>query len=323
MFKKIAIFLCATCSIFSNQLELSGNHLDEPLMEKMISLFHVDTLIETGTFQGTTAKLAGKHFKEVYTIELAPKLFKKAQERLKKHRNIHCLQGHSGEKISEILPKIKKGRVLFWLDAHYSGGPTAKGTSNSAIRDELSGIKKSGLKNGVILIDDLRGFHGKPESVEWEGGYPSASELKKLLLEINPDYAFHVIGDMAIAYPKEDNIAVSPLVEACTMSRLEESSEEAAAAKESVILSLAAAPEAAALDDIYRAYVEPATEASCVHYIVWKGLLSAGRGEHKTAQECFQKALASGYDHPRIRGYLAAAEAELDKSLKSQVVSSP
>jgi hypothetical protein len=41
-----------------------------------------------------------------------------------------------------------------------------------------------------------------------------------LILRINTGYRFAVIGDTLIAYPQEEDIAVSSVVHACTISRL-------------------------------------------------------------------------------------------------------
>jgi len=303
--------LGSKASFATGSLELSGNHLDEPLMQKLISLFHVETLVETGTFEGGTAALASRHFKEVHTIELAHKLFKKASKLVKNIPNVHCYEGHSGDVIAVIGPKLK-GKTLFWLDAHYSGGSTAKGASNSAIRDEIAAIKKSGLKNSIILIDDIRGFQGKPEKVAFFGGYPSIKELKELLLTINPEYEFWVLGDMAIAYPKTENVAVSPLVKACTLSRSFDGQEmdiQAVIEEEEQFKNQAKLQETGAIDALYNAYfVQMKETTNITHYLVWEGLVSSGKGEFSKAIDCLSKAISYGYDHWRVYWYLANAQ---------------
>jgi len=326
MLHRIALMALSALSLCAYDLELAGNHLDEPLMEKLTSLFHVDTLIETGTYRGDTAALASKHFRDVYTIELAPKLYKKAQKRFAKTRNVHCLLGHSGTVFSKLLPQLKNRKLLFWLDAHFSGGPTAKGECNTAIRDEIAAIQKAGLQGCVILIDDIRGFHGKSEDVEWYGGYPSIPQLRDMITAFDPNYAFYVLGDTAIAFPK-CSLSISPLVEACTASRLSLDSEEALLEAEKAIRLEASTPEALVLDQIHQAYVEPATETQTFHYLLWKGLLLSARGDHAGSADLLKKTVSAGYDHWRVRWYLArelqalgdiqGAVAELDRVIEA------
>ncbi|MDD3159854.1 MAG: hypothetical protein PHQ98_02720, partial [Candidatus ainarchaeum sp.] len=64
-----------------------------------------------------------------------------------------------------------KHPAIFWLDAHYSGGNTAKGKQNSPILQELNLIFKSKL-NHIILIDDANYFGTK--------GYPTIEVVTKL-----------------------------------------------------------------------------------------------------------------------------------------------
>lgn len=333
MIKKLLFLLCyAAAPLFSDCLCMSGNHLDAPLMEKLVSLFGIETLVETGTFEGKTAALASRYFKEVHTIELSHQLFKKASKRLKKLSNVHQYEGHSGDLIKTIGPKLK-GKTLFWLDAHYSGGGTAKGTTNSAIRDEIAAIKESGLKNSIILIDDIREFQGKPESVAFFGGYPSIKELKELLLTVNPDYELWVLGDMAIAYSKTENITVSPLVKACTLSRSFDGQEidaEVVIAEEQILKNSARIPEASVIDALHTAYSIRQNETpNTAHYLLWEGLVLSGREEYSKAIECMRKAISYGYDHWRVYWYLANAQyanqeiANTKSSLKKVVQAAP
>lgn len=79
--------------------------------------------IESGTFlgQGTTTLI--KYFNKVYTIEIEDTLFNNAKESFKYNKNIICLHGDSKKVISELSldTDIKNEKILFWLDAHWSG----------------------------------------------------------------------------------------------------------------------------------------------------------------------------------------------------------
>ena len=91
------------------------------------------------------------------------------------------------------MPKVLKDinkPCLFWLDAHYSGGSTAKGQTNTPVIDELECILNH--KNGnehVILIDDARLF--VPEN-----DYPAVEEIKNLVLSTCPNWTFKVKDDI-------------------------------------------------------------------------------------------------------------------------------
>jgi tetratricopeptide (TPR) repeat protein len=311
MYKKMCFVLVAgMTAVFSQpRLEMSGDHLDEALMQRLIELFHVDVLVETGTYMGTTAEKASKYFKEVHTVELSEKLHKDAQERLKAITNIHCHQGHSGDVLKALLPKVE-GRVLFWLDAHWSGGVTALGTTKSAIRDELSAINASVQKeNCVILIDDIRAFHGKKEDAAFFGGYPTLKELQALL---PANYEFYVLGDVAIAYPKSEVVEVSPLVKAVTTSRfydIKDPMTDELLSVEEVIRKSANEEEAQVIDRIYRDFVTKESEKYTTHYLIWEGLLSLERKNFAQAAKCFERAIARKYNHWRIHWYLAQAQA--------------
>lgn len=311
------LFCVASSSCFSksneliNVIELSDNHLDTKLMKKMKKTFQVDVLVETGTFTGDTAAKARDIFKEIHTIELSPHYHSYATQKLSGYPNIHCHLGHSGDVLNKIIPQIN-GRILFWLDAHWSGSDTAKGNTNSAICEEITAIKRSGVKDSVILIDDIRAFQGFSESVtEFYGGYPSINRLKELILEINSDYEFWIIGDVALAYPSQEAVAPSSLVKACTQSRLFDSLSASDGlqiiAEEKTILNAAYVKESKNIMNIYNAFATDAFQNLTYHYSLWEGLVFLGRHDYKKAEKCFNQVLQGGYTHWRVYWYLANA----------------
>jgi len=64
------------------------------------------------------------------------------------------------------------GRILFWLDGHYSGEGTACGDQVSPILQELDLIKAHPRRDHCILIDDSRLFTGVD-------GYPTLKATKR------------------------------------------------------------------------------------------------------------------------------------------------
>jgi hypothetical protein len=154
---------------------------------------HINILIETGTFQGEMVRKCRGHFQKIWTIELDEQLSRRAEKRLSRFKNIHVIQGNSPSKLSDILTVIKEP-VLFWLDAHYSGGITTKGDSDTPILDELQVILAHGIKRHVILIDDIRCFG--------QGDYPGLDEVKRQLYRINPDFQISVANDILRCEPQ-------------------------------------------------------------------------------------------------------------------------
>ena len=90
--------------------------------------------------------------------------------------------GDSVKTLPEMLSTFTC-RGTFWLDAHYSGGETARMESyDSPIIQELSEISKHPVNDHVIVIDDADlCFKGYSD-------YPNFNQIKNKILEINSDY---------------------------------------------------------------------------------------------------------------------------------------
>ena len=136
-----------------------------------------NVFVETGTYKGDTLEACRSHFKELYSIELSPELFRGSRDRFVGVQNIHIYEGNSGELLPEIVKKINEP-ALFWLDAHYSGGETAQGPEDSPIVKELDFLLNYSAFNNCILIDDARCFNGK-------SGYPRINVLRRMIEEKN------------------------------------------------------------------------------------------------------------------------------------------
>ena len=148
-----------------------------------------EVFIETGTYKGKMVYAVQPHIKEIYSIELSQNHYKKARQKFAGYPNIHILHGQSGLILPEILNDIYKP-CLFWLDAHYSGGSTAKGHLETPIMQEIECIlNHPKAKEHVILIDDARCFTG-------ENDYPTVESLKQLIMNIHPDWFFEVKDDI-------------------------------------------------------------------------------------------------------------------------------
>ena len=154
-----------------------------------IKRFQPEVFIETGTYKGKMVYAGMPYVKEIYSIELDQSHFDRAQKRFAGYSNIHIMQGQSGEVLPKVLEDIDEPS-LFWLDAHWSGGSTAKGNLETPVMQEMKCIlDHNRAADHVILIDDARCFVG-------DNDYPALSELERFVLGIHPDWAFEVKDDI-------------------------------------------------------------------------------------------------------------------------------
>jgi len=124
--------------------------------------------VETGTYMGETLYMMKNSFDELYSIELSSLLYKKALKVFRGISHVTLIHGDSGKQLKLLLKKIEHS-VLFWLDAHYSGGITVRGKQETPIVSEIKAILSHNFKH-TILIDDARCFIGK-------NGYPTLKQL--------------------------------------------------------------------------------------------------------------------------------------------------
>jgi len=150
--------------------------------------YSIKVLIETGTYLGDMVQAQKHSFKEVYSIELAEHLYKRAKKRFRTDTNVTIIQGDSGKVLPKLLSKIEEP-AIFWLDGHYSSGLTAKGDKNCPIYQELDAILTNQMFNHILLIDDARCFIG-------ENDYPTITELTSFIENKNPEYKVEVKNDI-------------------------------------------------------------------------------------------------------------------------------
>jgi hypothetical protein len=206
-----------TVNVSSSYLEFSypkGGYggLSENFLNLLRKTFNVSVLVESGTWLGHTVQEATKQMDEIYSIELSKELYNKAQELFKNNNNVHLFWGSSDKIFKTLLPTLDRNkRILFWLDAHDSYGyQTVGGFKDTPIAEELYAIRDAGITNAILLIDDVRDFFRQLPD------YPTVENLKKLILEVNPDYQFYIFGDLGLAFLPSDNIKVSPLIKLLT-----------------------------------------------------------------------------------------------------------
>ena len=110
-----------------------------------------------------------KHFGEIYSVEYAPQLARRAQKKFQRWPHIHILEGDSQVRVPEVLKSLRQP-ALFWLDAGYYGWAGLQG-DKQRLTVELDAILRHEVKGHVILMDDAHGLNG-------QNGAPTVEGLK-------------------------------------------------------------------------------------------------------------------------------------------------
>ncbi len=147
----------------------------------------IRTLVETGTCRGAMVSKCARAFDKIFTIELDPVLARLAGSRLARFAHVHVRQGDSGRLLREILAIVREP-CLFWLDAHWSGGDTAMGDTETPLVEELQAIIDHGHPGHVVLIDDARMFG--------TGVYPTQAGIEAILFRMNPHARSWIANDV-------------------------------------------------------------------------------------------------------------------------------
>lgn len=264
--------------------------LTNSFLLQLKDLFRAKYFVETGTFLGGTTMHAADVFNSVYTIELSEALHKKALRNFKHYNNIKAYCGDSGQILPQVIHNIESQinesndlnfSVIFFLDAHFSGFPTALGSINTPIKSELNLLLRSSIENLVILIDDLRCFDTNASNIQSDAclrGYPDVNELVDLILKARSNYKIVVFGDSLLAYPEKYKISWSPVVSACTKYRLSNKNDRFSDQSSKKTIAEAKGQEKIAIEDLYNRFWKKLPESYkkygvSRHYLEWYNLI--------------------------------------------------
>lgn len=184
-----------------------------------ISAYKTEAFVETGTYQGASVIEAMKAgFKDIYSVELSPKLHEIARDNIQAHLNVAPGTGvllYCGESIAalpQICEKLRGKRATFWLDAHihwFEDGTVSGGAKTCPLLEELDiiGAAMRGSVLPVILIDDVRCIRNK---ADWNGHDVTVDLVFQKILSIDPGYSFsflngYVPNDVIAAVPPDYN----------------------------------------------------------------------------------------------------------------------
>ena len=162
--------------------------LKQRIVKEYAASYSVRTLVETGTYLGDMVAATRRKFTRIVSIELDETLWKTAKEKFANYEHISILHGDSSRLLPGIVESIPDP-CLFWLDAHYSGGTTARGETETPIMKELQIVLDRKIAGDVILVDDARLFVGKDD-------YPTIEQVRNLVAEKRPDMSFESKDDI-------------------------------------------------------------------------------------------------------------------------------
>jgi hypothetical protein len=140
------------------------------VIETYRTRFGLKILVETGTFRGDMVAAMLDRFDEIFSIEVFEPFYRDATEEFSVHPHVHIVLGDSAAVMPAILSQMKSPG-LFWLDGHYSGEGTGRGSEDTPVIAELDHIARHGRSGQVILIDDARLFVGA-------NGYPTLEQIR-------------------------------------------------------------------------------------------------------------------------------------------------
>jgi hypothetical protein len=287
--------------------------LKPTFLQFLVSLSHAKNFVETGTYYGDSTKAAAPIFENIYSIELSPEIHKQAKERLKEYRNVNLYMGDSKQILPLLLFQLDE-KTIFFLDGHYSCENTARGDTDTPIIEELIAIKNSKLKNPIIIIDDIRFFTRHIRS-----DYPSLADIEAMIKKYNPNYNAYVVGDMLLAFHDDEPFTVSPVIQACTISRMADEYKDSSQAFESIlyraeqIIAQAENQEQEFLLGLFNFFEAGDMDRIGWHYRLWAGLIELNLKHYESAKTHFETALRFGFNHERVHHYLELANNALTK----------
>lgn len=130
-----------------------------------------DVVVETGTYRGDNIPSKIGVFREVHSIELDP-AYARAARALYTHPSVTVHQGDSGDVLDTLVDTWHEP-VMFFLNAHWSGGDTARAPdSQTPLLKEMRALSRRTEHRDIIFVDDTRSlgrkcFSGTPGCKDW------------------------------------------------------------------------------------------------------------------------------------------------------------
>jgi hypothetical protein len=150
--------------------------------------------VETGTYMGETIDyVLGLGVTKIRTIEGSPYHHSRCLQKYRGNTKVKLYYGSSRVSLFDMCSDID-GHIVFWLDAHYSGGQCLQETGLDRpycpLYEELEQIKRLKANTHTIMIDDIRDVRNGHMGV-------SMDEIYKRLHDINPNYTIYFVDGHA------------------------------------------------------------------------------------------------------------------------------
>lgn len=159
---------------------------------------NLDVFFEGGTYTGASAIRMSKIFERVITVEKSPIMHARAARNIGKAGvdNIVLLKGDTRDHLKKFL--AQNDNILFWLDAHWSGGHTYGEGDECPLIQELKLIFST-KKNYLVLIDDARLFLSSPPRPH---NYLEWPTMREVIAAIPADHEMIVYNDVIYLLPR-------------------------------------------------------------------------------------------------------------------------
>jgi hypothetical protein len=127
----------------------NGQERRQTLFDQLLQELTIVTIVETGTFRGTTTAYMAKTGLPIFSCELRPRYFHYSSLRLANIPNIRLERADSRRFLRELLDEnlLPAGPALFYLDAHWE--------HDLPVWEEVDQIF-SRHPSPVVMVDDFR-----------------------------------------------------------------------------------------------------------------------------------------------------------------------
>ncbi|HEY4859295.1 MAG TPA: hypothetical protein VII14_05070 [Xanthobacteraceae bacterium] len=127
----------------------NGQERRQTLFDQLLQELTIVTIVETGTFRGTTTAYMAKTGLPIFSCELRPRYFHYSSLRLANIPNIRLERADSRRFLRELLDEnlLPPGPALFYLDAHWE--------HDLPVWEEVDQIF-SRHPSPVVMVDDFR-----------------------------------------------------------------------------------------------------------------------------------------------------------------------
>jgi hypothetical protein len=165
---------------------MNGQEERRRIVKQIFDTIHVDAIVETGTYRGSSAMYFTKRFHvPVYTVEMMPRYFAYSRLRLRLHPSVHVRLGDSRAFLRSLAgdSRLRGRRIFFYLDAHWG--------KDLPLNEELRIIAETWTEF-VVVIDDFQ----VPDDPGY--GFDDYGDGRRLTADFIPEVALPAV---LVRYP--------------------------------------------------------------------------------------------------------------------------